>query len=82
MNEVMEKRVITAKDYEERKNNALNKIANTTYKTSNGTTYKYTRKELEETFDIEDTQQKHDRYDNYFLDGNYIFHPLDKTILI
>jgi len=70
----------TKKDFEARKEYAIQQIKNKTFTATKNTQYYFTEKQLREEFEYDDLHQLYDKFDNVFTDANFILYPQSKVI--
>lgn len=70
------------KDFEQRKEAAINLIANKEFRAKPNILYIFTEQQIREQFEFDDMHQIFDKYDDMFTDANFIIYPFSKVILV
>lgn len=70
----------TKEDFEERKEQAIQKIKDKLFVANKKKKYRFTEKELRTEFEFDDMHKIYDKFDNFFTDATFIIYPEEKII--
>jgi len=80
MNNWAVKRRDSYKDFEERKERAIQKIKDVEIIATKSKKFRFTEKQLREEFAFDDMQKMYGKFDNFFIDGTFVIYPIEKII--
>jgi DNA-binding transcriptional regulator YhcF (GntR family) len=80
MNDWTKKRKESYKDFEERKERAIQQIKDKVFVATKSKKFQFTEKQLREEFAFDDMQKMYGKFDNFFTDATFILYPEDQII--